>query len=313
MRLCVFTEPQQGASYDDLLRVARRAEECGFDGFFRSDHFLAIGGDGLPGPTDSWVTLAGLAVQTSRIRLGTLVSSGTFRLPGLLAVAVAQVDAMSGGRVELGLGTGWYEAEHRAYGIPFPPLGQRFERLTEQLEIITGLWSTPVGSTFSYRGAWYDLLDSPALPKPVQSPHPPIIVGGKGLSRTPMLAARFADELNVSFGSVDEAAAVYAAAARACEKVDRDGAGRAPLVLSAALTVVCGRHDAEVRRRADAIGRDPDGLRAGGGVAGTPAEIAEQLRAYAEHGASRFFLQVLDLSDLDHLDLIAAEVVPALR
>jgi F420-dependent oxidoreductase-like protein len=312
MRLCVFTEPQQGASYDDLLRVAQRAEQCGFDGFFRSDHFLAMGGDGLPGPTDSWVTLAGLAVQTSRIRLGTLVSSATFRLPGPLAVAVAQVDAMSGGRVDLGLGTGWFETEHRAYGIPFPPLRQRFERLTEQLEIITGLWTTPVGSTFSYHGAWYELEDSPALPKPVRSPHPPVIVGGKGLTRTPMLAARFADELNVSFGSVAEAEEMYAAAARASEKIDRDGAGRPPLVLSAALTVVCGRTESEVRRRADAIGRDPERLRARGGVAGTPGEIAEQLRAYAEHGASRVYLQVLDLSDLDHLDLIASEVAPQL-
>jgi F420-dependent oxidoreductase-like protein len=312
MRLCVFTEPQQGASYDDLLRVARRAEECGFDAFFRSDHFLAIGGDGLPGPTDSWVTLAGLALQTSRIRLGTLVSSATFRLPGPLAVAVAQVDAMSGGRIELGLGTGWYEAEHRAYGIPFPPLKQRFERLTEQLEIITGLWTTPPGSTFTYRGAWYDLLDSPGLPKPAQSPRPPIIVGGKGLRRTPMLAARFADELNVSFASGKEAAAVYEAAARASQTVDRDGAGRAPLALSAALTVVCGRNDAEVRRRADAIGRDPAEMRARGGVAGTPEEVVEQLQEYAQHGASRFFLQILDLTDLDHLDLIAAEVPPRL-
>jgi F420-dependent oxidoreductase-like protein len=312
MRLCVFTEPQQGASYDDLLRVARRAEECGFDGFFRSDHFLAIGGDGLPGPTDSWVTLAGLAVQTSRIRLGTLVSSATFRLPGPLAVAVAQVDLMSGGRVELGLGTGWYEGEHRAYGIPFPPLRQRFERLTEQLEIITGLWTTPVGSKFTYQGGSYELLDAPALPKPAQSPHPPIIVGGKGLTRTPMLAARFADELNVSFVSAGDAAEIYAAAARACEKVDRDGAGRAPLALSAAVTIACGRNDAEVRRRADTIGREPAALRAGGGVAGTPDEVAEQLREYAQRGASRFFLQVLDLTDLDHLDLIAADVAPQL-
>src|SRR3954469_20015150 len=124
-----FTEPQQGASYDDLLRVATAAEELGFDAFFRSDHYLVMGdGDGLPGPTDAWVTLAGLARETSRIRLGTLVSSSTFRLPGPLAIAVAQVDAMSGGRVELGIGTGWYDAEHRAYGIPFPPLGERFDR-----------------------------------------------------------------------------------------------------------------------------------------------------------------------------------------
>ena len=312
MRLCIFTEPQLGAAYDDLLRIARHAEDCGFDGFFRSDHYQTMWGTGLPGPTDAWLTLAALAVQTSRIRLGTLVSSATFRLPGPLAIGVAQVDAMSGGRVELGLGAGWYEAEHRAYGIPFPPLGERFDRLTEQFEVITGLWSTPVGETFSYRGGHYDVHDSPALPKPVQSPGPPVIVGGKGLRRTPVLAARFADEFNVPFGSAGEVARSYAAVARAGERVGRDAVGRAPLVLSAALTVVCGRSDAEVRRRAVAAGADPDELRAGPGVAGTPGQIVEQIQEYAKHGASRIFLQVLDLADLDHLDLIAAEVAPRL-
>lgn len=318
MRLCVFTEPQFGAAYDDLLRVARRAEECGFDGFFRSDHFLSMGGPamgvgpGLPGPTDAWVTLGALAVQTSRIRLGTLVTSATFRLPGPLAIAVAQVDAMSRGRVEVGLGGGWYEAEHQAYGIPFPPVGERFDRLTEQLEIVTGLWSTPAGDTFSYSGVHYDLVDSPALPKPVQRPHPPVIVGGKGLKRTPALAARFADEFNAPFVSVDEAERLYAVVARACADGGREAAGRAPLALSAALTVVCGRDDAEVGRRAEAAGVDLVELRAGGGVAGTPAEVVEQLAAYGRAGATRIFLQVLDLADLDHLDLIAEQVAPAL-
>ena len=152
MDLRIMTEPQQGASYDDQLAVAREPRRsAGFDAFFRSDHFLAMGGGGLPGPTDSWVTLGGLARETSTIRLGTLVTSATFRLPGPLAIAVAQVDAMSGGRVELGLGTGWFEAEHTAYGIPFPPVGERFDRLEEQLEIVTGLWATPVGERFSLR------------------------------------------------------------------------------------------------------------------------------------------------------------------
>src|SRR3954453_20989606 len=148
MNLRVFTEPQQGASYDDLLRVAHAAEDLGFDAFFRSDHYLVMGdGDGLPGPTDAWMTLAGLARETSRIKLGTLVSPVTFRLPGVLAISVAQVDVMSGGRAELGLGAGWFEAEHRAYGIPFPP--KRFDLLEEQLAVVTGLWSTPRGETFS--------------------------------------------------------------------------------------------------------------------------------------------------------------------
>lgn len=318
MRLCVFTEPQFGASYDDLSRVARRAEECGFDGFFRSDHYLSMGGpamgggEGLPGPTDAWVTLGALAVQTSRIRLGTLVTSATFRLPGPLAIAVAQVDQMSGGRVELGLGSGWYETEHRVYGIPFPPTGERFDRLTEQLEIITGLWSTPPGAEFTYHSAYYDLRDSPALPKPAQSPYPPVIVGGKGRRRTPTLAARFADEFNAPFVSAAEAADLYAAVERACQAEGRAANGRPPLTLSAALTVVCGRDDGEVRRRALAAQVDPAELRAGGGVVGTPGDVAEQLHEYARSGATRVFLQVLDLSDLDHLDLIAAEVAPAL-
>jgi F420-dependent oxidoreductase-like protein len=312
MRLCVFIEPQQGVSYQDQLRVARRAEECGFDGFFRSDHYLVMGpGHGLPGPTDSWATLAGLARETSRVRLGTLVSSATFRLPGPLAIAVAQLDEMSGGRVELGLGTGWYEAEHTAYGIPFPSLAERFARLTEQLQIVTGLWSTPVGSSYAFDGEHYRLADSPALPKPVQSPHPPLIVGGTGPRRTPRLAARFADEHNVGFSTVDVAAARFAASARASEEVGRAAAGRAPLVCSVAGPVCCGRTDAEVRRRAEAIGRPVDRVRASGGYAGTPDQVVEQLKAYQAAGASRIFLQLLDLTDLDHLDLVAAEVMPA--
>src|SRR6266540_752887 len=197
-QLRIFTEPQQGATYDDLLAVAQRAEELGFGAFFRSDHYLAMGdaleAGGLPGPSDAWTTLAGLARDTTTIRLGTLVTSATFRLPGVLAIAVANVDQMSGGRVELGLGAGWYEQEHRAYGIPFPPTGERFDRLAEQLAIVTGLWSTPPGERFTFRGGYYDVADSPALPKPVQVPGPPVIIGGKGAKRTPRLAARYADE-----------------------------------------------------------------------------------------------------------------------
>src|SRR5262245_16855711 len=231
MRLCVFTEPQMGASYDDQLAVAQRAEACGYDGFFRSDHFLAMGpflaAGGRPGPTDSWVTLGALARETSRVRLGTLVTSATFRLPGPLAISVAQVDAMSGGRVELGLGSGWHEGEHRAYGIPFPPLRERFDRLEEQLQIVTGLWATPPGSTFSFQGRYYDLENSPALPKPVQQPGPPVIVGGHGQQRTPRLAARYADEFNVPFGSLDATRKQYQRVDQACAAIERDG--RAPL------------------------------------------------------------------------------------
>jgi F420-dependent oxidoreductase-like protein len=308
MRLTVFTEPQQGASYDDLLRVARHAENCGFDGFFRSDHYLTMGGDGLPGPTDAWTTLAGLARETSTIRLGTLLTCGTFRLPGPLAITVAQVDAMSGGRVEFGLGAGWFEAEHTAYGVPFPPAGERFGRLTEQLEIITGLWSTPAGATYTFRGKHYDLVDSPALPKPAQSPRPPVIVGGKGPRRTPALAARFADEFNVPFALLEQTRRSWDAAAEACVAAGRDPSG---LTLSAAQVLCVGRDEAEVRRRAAAIGREVDELRTNG-LCGTPAEVVDKIGSFAAAGASRLHLQVLDLSDLDHLDLVAAEVAPQL-
>jgi len=306
MRLRIFTEPQQGASYATLRRVATAAEDLGFDAFFRSDHYLRMGdGSGAPGPTDSWATLAALAVETSRIRLGTLVTAATFRLPGPLAIAVAQVDEMSGGRVEFGLGTGWFDAEHRAYGIPFPPLKERFDRFEEQLAIITGLWSTPAGQTFSYDGGYYSLTDSPALPKPAQAKIP-VIIGGGGARRTPALTARYADEFNAAFRPVGDAAELFGRVRSACTEAGRDPAS---LALSVAHVTVCGSTEAELAKRADAIGRDLDQLR-GDGLAGSPAEIVDRLGAYAEAGATTAYLQILDLSDLDQLELLASEVLP---
>lgn len=308
MRLRIFTEPQQGASYDDLLAVARTAEELGFDGFFRSDHYLRMGGgDPGPGPTDAWVTLAGLARETSRVRLGTLVTAGTFRLPGPLAITVAQVDAMSGGRVELGIGAGWFDDEHRAHGIPFPSTRERFDRLEEQLAIITGMWTTPVGEMFSFHGRYYELTDSPALPKPVQQPHPPIIVGGYGTKRTPALAARYAQEFNLAFPPLDYYAEQVQRVKRACADAGRDPAS---LRTTVALVVCCGRDEAEFRRRATAIGRQPDELRENG-AAGLPGEVVDTLRAFEATGAENAYLQVLDVSDLEHLALLATEVMPA--
>ena len=309
MQIRIFTEPQQGATYDDLLAVARESERLGFDAFFRSDHYLKMGDvSGDPGPSDAWITLAGLARDTSTIRLGTLVTAATFRLPGPLAIAVANVDAMSGGRIELGLGSGWFDDEHHAYGIPFPSLGERFDRFEEQLAIITGLWGTPVGETFSFEGQHHQLRDSPALPKPVQSPRPPIIIGGGGAKRTPRLAATYADEFNLPFSSLDDTRAAFDRVRAACEARDRDPD---ELVYSAAQVVCVGADEAEVARRAAAIGRQPDELRANG-AAGTPDEVVARLRAFAELGATRAYLQVLDLGDLDHLALIAEEVVPHL-
>jgi F420-dependent oxidoreductase-like protein len=306
MQLRIFTEPQQGASYDDLLRVAKATEDLGFDAFFRSDHYLSMGGTGLPGPTDAWVTLAGLARDTSRIRLGTLMTAATFRLPGPLAIAVAEVDQMSEGRVEFGLGAGWFEAEHQAYGIPFPSVAERFDRLEEQLAVITGLWETPAGQTFSYAGKHYELTDSPALPKPVQRPRPPVLVGGVGRQRTPDFAARYADEYNVPFHNLEPTRAAFDRVRSACSE-----AGRAAdsMRYSVAQVVAVGRDEAEVGRRAEAIGREVDEVRANG-LAGTPSEVVDKLGRFAEAGASRAYLQVLDLADLVHIELIADQVAP---
>ncbi|MFC9797644.1 LLM class F420-dependent oxidoreductase [Streptomyces sp. NPDC127584] len=302
MDLRIFTEPQQGADYDTLLTVAKATEELGFDAFFRSDHYLAMGSaDGLPGPTDAWITLAGLARETKRIRLGTLMTAGTFRLPGVLAIQVAQVDRMSGGRVELGLGAGWFEEEHKAYGIPFPK--EKFGRLEEQLAIVTGLWETEVGKTFTHEGEFYRLTDSPALPKPAQE-RIPVLVGGHGARRTPRLAARYADEFNIPFASIEDSERQFGRVRAAAVE-----AGRAAddLVYSNALVVCVGKDDAEVARRAAAIGRDVDELKANG-LAGSPAEVVDKIGRYAAIGSSRVYLQVLDLDDLDHLELISARV-----
>jgi F420-dependent oxidoreductase-like protein len=304
MELRIFTEPQQGASYETLLSVAKATERLGFDGFFRSDHYLRMGSSsGLPGPTDAWITLAGLARETERIRLGTLVSPVTFRLPGPLAISVAQVDQMSGGRVELGLGAGWFAQEHTAYGIPFPE--NKHALLEEQLAIVTGLWGTPVGETFSFDGEHYKLADSPALPKPAQ-PQIPLVIGGGGPKRTPRLAATYASDFNAGFLSVADTRQKFQVVDEACVKFDRDPK---TLTHSIAQVLCIGRDEAEIARRAAAIGREVDELRANG-LAGTPAEVVEKLERFAEAGTERAYLQVLDLADLEHLELAAAEILP---
>ncbi|WP_105567047.1 LLM class F420-dependent oxidoreductase [Microbacterium halophytorum] len=308
MEYCVFIEPQQGASYDTQLAFARTAEEHGFTGFFRSDHFLKMGdfSDGSPGPTDAWTTLAGLARETSSIRLGTLVSSVTYRHPGLLALQVAQVDRMSGGRVELGLGTGWYAEEHAAYGIPFPP--RRFDHLEEQLEIVTGMWATPTGGAYSFAGEHYELADSPALPKPAQSPLP-VIVGGSGLTRTPALAARFAQEFNIPFQAEDVIADRFERVARACEAIDRDPA---TLKRTVAWTTLAGATEADLRRRAANTGEDVDQFRASHTFSGSAAEIVDQVGRLRELGAERVYFQMMDMTDLDHVAYLGEEVLPQL-
>jgi alkanesulfonate monooxygenase len=302
--LRIFTEPQQGATYDTLLSVATTAEKLGYDAFFRSDHYIAFEGDGLPGSTDAWLTLAALARETSTIRLGTLVSPVTFRHPGQLAIEVAQTDHMSGGRVELGLGAGWNDVEHRANGIPFPPTGERFEILEDQLAIVTGMWKTPIGSTFSHQGTRQSVEGSPGLPKPVQrderSGGVPIVMGGWGAKRTPRLAAQYAAEYNLPFSPVANAADQFALVRAACERADRDPA---TLTLSAAVVACCGEDETTFQRRAKAIGQDPEQLRKNQ-LGGTTTEVAARAAQYAEAGAERLYLQVLDLSDLEHLHVL---------
>ncbi len=306
MELRIFTEPQQGATYDDLLAVALEAERLGFGAFFRSDHYLGMGTEGLPGPSDAWVTLAGLARDTTTIRLGTMMTSATFRHPGPLAISVANVDQMSGGRIELGIGAGWFQEEHEKYGIPFPDTGERFDRLEDQLAIITGLWATEGG--FSYDGRHYRVVDSPGLPKPVQA-KPPVLIGGKGPRRTPALAATYADEFNLPFVPFEQGVQQNDRVRRACEAIGRDPAG---MTFSSAMVLCVGSDPAEVTRRARAIGQDEATLRADH-LAGTVEEVLDKIGRYAESGQTRLYLQTLDLADLDHLRLVAAELLPQAR
>lgn len=298
----IFIEPQQGTAYGDVLALAQRAEELGFSGFFTSDHYLAMGdhSSGFPGPLDAWTTVAGLARDTTSLRIGTLVSPITFHHPAQLAIRVAQIDEMSNGRVELGLGAGWFEEEHRSHGLAFPEVAERFDRLSESLEVITGFWSTPAGDTFSFAGEHYALVDSPALPKPWQRPGPPIIIGGRGRRRTPAFAATFAAEFNVAFQSPAEWRELVDTVVEACEARERDPE---TLAWSVAQVVCIGESEADFARRAAAIGREPSELRSNG-IAGLPDEALERLQEFKQQGCTRVYLQVLDVKDLEHLNQI---------
>ena len=313
MRVCAFVEPNRGATFDDQLRFAQHLEARGFAGFFRADHYQTVGdGPGLPGPTDAWLTLGAIARETSTIRLGTLMSPTTFRLPGPLAIAVAQVDQMSQGRVELGIGTGWYEREHRSYGIPFPSAGERVDRLVEQLDILTGLWSTPLGEHFQHYGRYYEVIGSPALPKPAQLPRPPIIVGGRGTRRTPEVAARYADEFNGAFQGVDETAQQYKRVIEAGERIGRAARGLPPIRFSIGIVAACGRTESEARHRAAGL-YERTALPPEDPVIGTAEMLVDRIGQFEEVGATRVYLRIMDMMDLDHIDLIADRVLPALE
>jgi alkanesulfonate monooxygenase len=323
MECRIFTDPGNGATYDDLLQSAALAEEFGYKGFFLSDHYMPFVADGQPGPTDVWTTLAGLARETSRIRLGSLVTSVTFRHPGSLAIVVAQVDAMSQGRIEFGIGAGYFEPEHLAYGIPFPPVGERFDRLAEALELITGLWKSPIGQRYSFTGKCYRLLDSPALPKPWQNPGPPIILGGTGKKRTPALAARFADEFNLQT-SRRRAPGEHLRS----ELKSQDVAAQMRLVQTAAEAI--GRNPAEIAFSMSALigvghtrdqttaALDPDNFGSqtfdGTTLSGSPAQIVDLLGPYVELGISRVYVRApTKMAALArNFELFAADVLPQL-
>ncbi len=307
MRLRLLVEPQQGASYDDVLRFAVEAERLGFDGLFSSDHYLATGTMPSPlPPCDAWTTMAGLARDTTRIKLGTLVTPITFRRPGQLAIMARQVDAMSGGRVTLGLGAGWYEPEHEAYGLPFPDTATRFRKLEEQLQIVRGIWETPAGETFTFKGRHVTLKDVPGYRGPQPGCRPSILIGGSGQRTTPRLAAGYADEYNVPVRSLDVTRAQFERARQACGRLGRDPGS---LVLSAAQTLCVGESAAELGRRAGRLGRSVEDLTAAG-LAGTVDQVIEKIGAFAGVGATRLYLQCLDLTDVEQLHLVAERIMP---
>ena len=305
MKVRVLMEPRHGATYDRIVAMAQATEEAGFDAFFRSDHYLGIdSADPDYLPTDSWTTLGGLARETSRIKLGTLMTAGTYRNPAVLAMAVASVDQMSGGRIILGIGTGWYEREHHAFGIPFPPLGERFDRLNEEMQIIRGLWETPRGETFSFHGTFWQLDQCANFPALVQQPRPEIVIGGTGPRRTPLMAARYADEFNSGGGKGSRER--FENVRRICEEIGRDPA---TLRLSATYQVICGATRAEAQARLERLGA-PGARMLANGVVGTPSEVVAALQDLADQGCETVYLHIFDIDDLDHLRLIGSEVVP---
>ena len=310
MKIRIFTEPQQGAGYQRLSTLATHAEDLGFDGFFVSDHYHVMGdADPRMGPTDALTTLAGLARDTNEIRLGTLVCASTFRNPGQLAVISAEIDQMSQGRLELGIGAGWFDREHAALGIEFPPLKTRFDRMEDQLEILRLFRDTPAEKSFDFEGMTVALQDCPALPKAVQTPGIPIIIGGGGPKRTPNLAARFADEFNLPFRPPDSLREQVGRVSQACESIGRDPES---IIFSVAQVVCVSDSEKEFTKRAERIGRSPTELRESG-VAGMPDEAVSRILAFQEAGATRIYLQVLDEDDLDHVTFIAESIAPLLQ
>lgn len=313
MRFALMIEAQQGYSYADQLAIARRSEAVGFEAFFRSDHYESFpGASGRP-TTDAWAVLAGLARETSTIRLGVLVSPVTYRLPGAFAKTVTTVDEMSGGRIDVALGAGWHEDEHRRHGFPFPPIAERAEMLEEQLAILHGLWEEPDG--WSFHGRHYTVEDALFHPKPVQRPRPPIIVGGDGSPRGLRIAARFADEFNLTSSGPERAADRFARLDEACRAIGRDPS---TVVRSAMVGTVVGADEAELaaRKRAllaeftlDEQGEEWFAMREQRWILGTPDRARAKVAEFAAAGVERLMLQTFLPHDLDMIDLLARELI----
>lgn len=311
MRVCLMIEGQEDVTWDQWRALALACEEHGFEGLFRSDHYLSVEGRTERGTLDAWATLGALAAVTSRIRLGTLVSPATFRHPSVIAKSAVTVDHASGGRVEVGIGAGWNELEHRAYGFPFADMRTRMDVMAEQLEIIARSFDE---GPFSFEGEHYRIEDLDARPKPLQRPRLPIVMGGSAGPRSLALAARWADEYNTVFPTPEVVAERHGKFARAWEDAGRDPAA---LVFSVMTVALVGEDEADLRGRAGRLaerrGVEVDAMLEGlrsNGVVGTPEQAAERIREYEEAGASRIMLQHLVHEDVDAVELIGRELIP---
>jgi F420-dependent oxidoreductase-like protein len=315
MRICLMVEGQEDVTWDQWLSLALACEEHGLEGLFRSDHYVSFGHPTEWGALDAWATLSALAAATSRIRLGTLVSPVTFRHPSQLAKSVTTADHVSGGRVELGMGAGWFEGEHRAYGFPFPPTAERWQMLEEQVEIVHRLWDVDEDEV-TFEGRYYRLEGVHALPRSLQDPHPPLILGGGAGPKAARLAARWADEYNVNFVSPDDAGTARERLSGACDAIERNP-GSLPLSLMTTTLTGADREELEARGRRLMERRgesgDPAAFLEGikdKRIIGTPEEILERLETYAEAGVERVMMQHLLHDDLEAVALIGAAIVP---